>query len=43
MFEELLKRLPDIGLDGDPRLLRSHSIDGVKAMPVSYTPEAARR
>ena len=39
MFEELLKRLPDIELDGDPQLLRSHFIDGVKSMPVSYTPE----
>jgi hypothetical protein len=43
MFEELLKRLPDIDLDDDPELLRSHFIDGVKAMPVSYAPEVARR
>jgi hypothetical protein len=43
MFEELLKRLPDIELDGDPKLLWSHSIDDVKAMPVSDTPATARR
>jgi cholest-4-en-3-one 26-monooxygenase len=40
MFEELLKRLPDIALDGEPKLLRSHFIDGVKSMPVVFTPES---
>ena len=40
MFEELLKRLPDIALDGQPKLLRSHFIDGVKSMPVAFTPES---
>jgi cholest-4-en-3-one 26-monooxygenase len=40
MFEELLKRLPDIALGGEPKLLRSHFIDGVKSMPVVFTPES---
>ena len=39
MFEELLKRLPDIASDGAPKLLRSHFIDGVKSMPVVFTAE----
>ena len=38
MFEELLHRLPDIALDGEPRRLRSNFINGVKALPVRYTP-----
>ena len=36
MFEELLKRLPDIELAAEPKLLRSHFIDGVKSMPVTF-------
>ena len=40
MFEELLERLPDIEHDGPVRMLRSHFIDGVKSMPVRFTPEA---
>jgi cytochrome P450 len=40
MFEELLARLPDLELAGEPKLLRSHFIDGVKSMPVSFTPTA---
>ncbi len=37
MFEELLQRLPDIELESEPRLLRSHFIDGVKSMPVRFS------
>jgi cytochrome P450 len=40
MFEHLLRRLPDIALDGEVRMLRSHFIDGVKSMPVRFTPRA---
>jgi cytochrome P450 len=39
MFEELLKRLPDVELAGPVRTLRSHFIDGVKSIPVRFTPE----
>ena len=39
MFEELLRRLPDIRLAGDVRMLRSHFIDGIKSIPVAFTPE----
>jgi cholest-4-en-3-one 26-monooxygenase len=39
MFEELSKRLPDIALDGNVRRLRSNFINGIKEMPVRFTPE----
>jgi cholest-4-en-3-one 26-monooxygenase len=38
MFEELLRRLPDIQLDGSPARLRSNFINGIKRMPVAFTP-----
>ena len=38
MFEELLTRLPDIELTGPPARLRSNFINGIKRMPVRYTP-----
>jgi cholest-4-en-3-one 26-monooxygenase len=41
MFAEIVRRLPDIELAGDVRLLRSNFIDGIKEMPVRFTPEAA--
>jgi len=41
MFEEVLKRLPDIRLAGDVSLLRSYFINGVKHIPVEFTPEKA--
>jgi len=40
MFEELLQRLPDIERCGDVRMLRSHFIDGIKSIPVRFTPES---
>jgi cholest-4-en-3-one 26-monooxygenase len=40
IFEHLLRRLPDLELDGEVRFLHSHFIDGVKAMPVRFTPES---
>lgn len=39
MFEHLLRRMPDIEIAGDIEYLRSHFIDGVKHMPVRFTPE----
>ena len=39
MFEQLLRRFPDIEPNGEPEYLRSHFIDGVKHMPVKFTPE----
>jgi cholest-4-en-3-one 26-monooxygenase len=39
LFEELLRRLPDITLDGPPVRLRSNFVNGIKSMPVRFTPE----
>jgi cholest-4-en-3-one 26-monooxygenase len=39
IFEELLRRLPDIAPAGEARRLRSNFINGIKTMPVRYTPE----
>jgi cholest-4-en-3-one 26-monooxygenase len=41
IFEELLRRLPDVALAGEVRRLRSNFINGIKEMPVRFTPEAA--
>lgn len=41
IFEELLERLPDLELAGDVRRLRSNFINGIKSMPVRFTPEAS--
>jgi cytochrome P450 len=38
MFEEVLDRLPDIELAGDVQRLRSNFINGIKHMPVQFTP-----
>jgi cholest-4-en-3-one 26-monooxygenase len=38
MFEEVLKRIPDMELAGEPDRLRSNFIGGIKRMPVSFTP-----
>jgi cytochrome P450 len=40
LFEELLRRIPDMQLAGDPVRLRSNFIGGIKRMPVSFTPSA---
>jgi cholest-4-en-3-one 26-monooxygenase len=40
MFEELLDRLPDIELAGDIQRLRSNFINGIKHLPVKFTPTA---
>jgi cytochrome P450 len=39
VFEELVRRLPDIALAGSVRRLRSNFINGYKSIPVCYTPE----
>ena len=41
IFEELLERLPDLELSGEVRRLRSNFINGIKSMPVRFTPEVA--
>jgi cholest-4-en-3-one 26-monooxygenase len=41
IFKELLTRLPDMQLAGEVRRLRSNFIDGIKSMPVRYTPATA--
>jgi len=43
MFEELLRRLPDIQLAGPVDRLRSSLINGIKRMPVVFTPERQRQ
>jgi len=40
MFDRLLDRVPDIRLDGDVQRLRSNFINGVKHIPVAFTPSA---
>lgn len=39
LFEELLRRFPDIELAGPPERLRSTFIGGIKHLPVKFTPE----
>jgi len=38
MFRELLTRLPDIAVTGEPDYLRSSFINGIKHLQVDYTP-----
>jgi cholest-4-en-3-one 26-monooxygenase len=38
MFEEILARLPDMSLAGPVQRLRSNFINGIKHMPVRFTP-----
>lgn len=42
MFRELYTRLPDLELAGPPIQLRSNFINGVKSLPVSFTPGGVR-
>ncbi len=39
IFEEIIRRLPDIELAGPVRRLRSNFINGFKEIPVQFTPE----
>ena len=38
MFEELFRRFPDIEVDGPAERLRSNFINGIKHLPVRFTP-----
>lgn len=38
IFREILRRMPDIAPAGPPQLLRSNFINGVKHLPVRFTP-----
>ena len=38
IFEELCRSMPDVSLAGQPSRLRSNFINGVKHMPISFTP-----
>jgi cholest-4-en-3-one 26-monooxygenase len=37
IFEEVLRRMPDMRLDGEVRRLRSNFINGIKQMPVTWS------
>jgi cytochrome P450 len=39
IFQELLRRLPDIESTGDPERLNSNFVQGIKRLPVTFTPE----
>jgi cytochrome P450 len=38
MFRELFTRMPDLELAGPPVQLRSNFVNGIKYMPVTFTP-----
>ena len=40
MFQEILSRMPDMELAGDVKRLRSNFINGIKHIPVRFTPGA---
>jgi cholest-4-en-3-one 26-monooxygenase len=40
IFDELLRRIPDMQLAGEPSRLRSNFINGLKHLPVTFTPVA---
>ncbi len=42
IFAEILERIPDMQLAGEPQMLRSNFISGVKHMPVTFTPGARK-
>ncbi|WP_028929138.1 cytochrome P450 [Pseudonocardia asaccharolytica] len=42
MFRELLTRIPDIHATGQPHRLRSMFINGIKHLPVAFTPGGTR-
>ena len=45
IFREIVSRLPDMEFAGPVKRLRSNFVDGIKEMPVRFTPESkqARR
>ncbi len=42
MFRELFRRVPDITLAGEPAQLLSAFINGIKRLPVTFTPGGIR-
>jgi cytochrome P450 len=42
MFRELLTRVPDIAATAPPQRLKSMFINGIKHLPVAFTPGGAR-
>ena len=42
MIREVVERMPDLELAGEPRRLRSDFINGIKSMPVRFTPTPRR-
>jgi cholest-4-en-3-one 26-monooxygenase len=42
LFAELLERIPDMTMTGEPDILRSNFIGGVKHMPVAFAPGKRR-
>jgi cholest-4-en-3-one 26-monooxygenase len=42
LLQTLAERMPDIQLDGEVSRLRSNFLNGIKHMPVRFTPSAPR-
>ncbi|MBV8981393.1 MAG: cytochrome P450, partial [Acidimicrobiia bacterium] len=42
MFRELFRRIPDIEVSGEPSRLLSGFINGIKHLPVTFTPGGAK-
>jgi len=41
IFDEVIRRMPDLEFAGPVRRLRSNFINGIKEMPVRFTPSPA--
>jgi cholest-4-en-3-one 26-monooxygenase len=41
IFHEILTRMPDMEPTGEPQRLRSNFINGIKHLPVRFTPSSA--
>ncbi len=41
MIEQVMRRMPDLELAGEPERLRSNFVAGIKHLPVRFTPSAA--
>jgi cytochrome P450 len=42
-FQELFKQLPDLEVSGPPEWLNSSFLNGIKHLPVTYTPTGSGR
>jgi len=38
IFQEIVERMPDVRLTGEPEILRSNFISGIKHLPVAFSP-----